>query len=321
MSTTDSVLARLRASWGRAARAVFGDVSWQPPTWWVRSSAATQRTGTATLTAVRANPRFASAILLAIAVVIAGAWYGWHWYRSRPKPIEVGFTVMAPPVTCYACEPPGAPNPLLVQFASSAAPLERVGNKFDPKQAGLSMSPSLEGEWTWDDDKTLRFQPKNDWPVGEKIEVDLAKRGFVADQVRLTEYEFEFVTPAFDAKIAQTEFHQDPIVAGNKKVVATITFTHPVDRESFERRVKLQMFDRVTDTSEKELAAPKHTIVYDQAKLNAYVHTEQLEVPPKAGRLQLTIQPGVHATRGGNETKAPLTESVEVPGLNSLKVA
>jgi hypothetical protein len=326
MESIGSVFARMGAGCRRVARSLFGDVSWQRPGWWVRSSSAAQHRGTLALATVRANPRIASAVLAGIAIAIMGSWYAWHWYQSRPKPVEIGFTVMPPPVTCYACDPPRPPNPLLVQFAGSVAPLDRVGNKFisktgDPRQGGVSMSPTLEGEWTWDDDKTLRFQPAADWPVGQKLDIDFAKRGFVADQVRLTEYEFEFTTPSFDAKIAGTEFHQDPVIAGNKKVVATIAFTHPVDRDSFERRVRLQMFDKITDTSEKELAAPKHTIVYDQLKLNAYIHSEQLEVPPKAGRLQLTIDAGVHATRGGNETKAPLTSNVAVPGLNSLKIA
>ncbi|HVF15286.1 MAG TPA: alpha-2-macroglobulin [Steroidobacteraceae bacterium] len=321
MGSIGSVFARARAACVRTARALLGDVSWQRPAWWVSSSSVARQGGSSALAKIKANPRVASAVLATVALLIAGSWYGWQWYQRQPKPVEVGFTVMPPPVTCYACDPPGPPNPLLVQFAQSAAPLDRVGNKFDPKQGGISMSPVLEGEWTWDDDKTLRFAPSADWPIGQKIEVDFSKRGFVADQVRLSEYGFEFTTPAFEAKVAATQFHQDPVVAGNKKVVATITFSHPVDRDSFERRVKLQMFDKVTDTIEKELTAPKHTIVYDQPKLNAYVHSDQLEVPPKAGRLQLTIDSGFHATRGGNDTKAPLTASVEVPGLNSLKIA
>ena len=48
--------------------------------------------------------------------------------------------------------------------------------------------------------------------------------------------------------------------------------------------VRLRMFNKVSDTIEKELAAPTYTVVYDKLKLNAYVHSAQLEVPPKAGR-------------------------------------
>ena len=47
----------------------------------------------------------------------------------------------------------GPPNPLIVRFDASAAPLERAGHTVEPQQAGISMSPQLAGQWTWDDDK------------------------------------------------------------------------------------------------------------------------------------------------------------------------
>ena len=249
-------------------------------------------------------------------------WCCWRWYENRPQPVEVAFTVTAPPVTCYACEPPGAPNPLIVRFDASTAPLERVGHAVEPQQAGISMQPAA----------------RRSVDLGRRQDAALPARERLADRPALRSRavaqgaspprtcacattSFEFDAPAFDASVAATEFHQDPVVAGNKKVGRNIAFTHPVDPESFEKRVRLQMFDRVTDKIEKELAAPTHTVVYDKLKLNAYVHSAQLEVPPKAGRLNITIEPGVHAARGGNETREKLTTNVEVPGLNSLKIA
>lgn len=256
-----------------------------------------------------------------IVVLIAGAWYGWQWYKSRPQPVLTEFAFSAPGLTCYACEPPGPPNPLVVTFSASTATLERAGHPVDPKQAGIDISPAVAGQWFWDDDRTLRFQPAADWPIGQQYKVGLSKQNFAASHVTLKDYEFTFQAPAFVAKLTNTEFHQDPVVAGNKKVVASISFTHPVDPESFEKRVKLKMFNKVTDTIEKELTAPTFTVIYDKLKLNAFVHSAQLEVPPKAGRLQITIEPGTRAARGGNESKDTLTASIEVPGLNSLKIS
>ena len=54
------------------------------------------------------------------------------------------------------------------------------------------------------------------------------------------------------AKIGGTEFHQDPVVAADKKVVVSIAFTHPVDPERFEKRITLKMFERLTDTQEED---------------------------------------------------------------------
>ena len=317
MSSTRRIGERI----GTALRALLGELTWTRPRWFSSSAAIAQR-GTASVAAeVRANPRRSAIIGLGLLALAIGAVLLWRWYETRPKPVEVAFNVTVPAVTCYSCEPPGSPNPLIVQFESSAAPLDRAGHPVEAKQAGIAMSPELAGQWTWDDDRMLRFQPAADWPVGTRYTVKFDRRQFAAKQVRLKQYDFEFVAPAFAAKIAATEFHQDPVVAGNKKVVATIAFTHPVDPAGFEKRVRLRMFDRVTDKTEKELAEPEYTIVYDKLKLNAFVHSAQLEVPPKAGRLELTIAPGIQAARGGNATQAELQSSVEVPGLNSLKIS
>jgi uncharacterized protein YfaS (alpha-2-macroglobulin family) len=304
-----------------ALRTIFGELNWQPPGWFSASSGAVRQGAGRLNAAARANPKAAALLLAAVAALIAGAWLGWHWYKNRPQPVLTEFAVSAPGLTCYACEPPGAPNPLVVTFSASTATLERAGHPIDPQQAGIDISPAIAGQWSWDDDRTLRFQPAADWPIGQQYKVELSKKNFAASHVTLKEYEFTFQTPAFLAKLANTEFHQDPVVAGNKKVVASINFTHPVDPESFEKRVKLKMFNKVTDTIEQELTAPTFTVIYDKLKLNAFVHSAQLEVPPKAGRLQITIEPGTRAARGGNESKDTLTASVEVPGLNSLKIS
>ena len=263
-----------------------------------------------------------TALLSAATVLLLGAAYiGWRWYENRPRPIETEFTVTAPGITCYDCEPPGKPNPVLVSFSGSAAPLAQTGKDLDPKSDAVRMEPALKGTWHWDSDRLLRFQPAEDWPIGARFNVSLAKRGFVAPHVHLKDYGFSFDSPYFAAKLGDTEFHQDPVVATDKKVVVTVTFTHPVDPEHFEKRVSLKLFERVTDTMEKERGKPAFTVVYDKLHLNAYIHSSQLEVPQKTGRLAIRIEPGLRAARGGNETKSALETSVSVPGLYSLEIS
>jgi alpha-2-macroglobulin len=305
----------------RGLRAAVGEISWQPPQWVSSTAAFVHTRGAATASAARANPQRAALIGAAAVALVVGAVLLWRWYENRPRPVEVTFAVIAPPVTCYACDPPRPPNPLLVRFDTATAPLDRAGHTVQAEQAGISMSPQLAGQWTWDDDKVLRFQPASDWPIGQHFEVSLSRKTFAAGHVRLRDYRFEFDSPAFLAKFATTEFYQDPVVAANKKAVVNIAFTHPVDPESFERRVRLAMFERVNDKIEKELTAPTFTVTYDKLKLNAYVHSGQVEVPAKSGRLHIAIAPGVHAARGGNETRNELATNVDVPGLNSLKIS
>ena len=201
MASIGEIGAKARA----AGRAVFGEVRWQRPQWLTLASARTQQGIASFGTAVRASPARSAAIAAGALAVIVGGYFLWQWYENRPKPVEVAYRVNPVAPTCYSCEPPGKPNALIVQFEASVAPLDRAGHKVQAGEAGISMSPQLPGEWTWDDDRLLRFQPAEDWPVGAKIAVKFDRKNFAAPQVRLAEYEFEFGTPAFDARIAATE--------------------------------------------------------------------------------------------------------------------
>ena len=226
-------------------------------------------------------------------------------------------------MTCYACEPPRPPNPLIVHFDASAATLERAGHPVDAKQAGIYISPAVAGQWFWDDDTVLRFQPAADWPIGQHYKVSLRRaKSSPPRTCSLKEYRFEFDTPAFVAKLATTEFHQDPVVAGTRKSSPTSASRIPSIRRASSGACGSKMFNRVTDKIEKELSAPTFTVIYDKLKLNAFVHSAQLEVPPKAGRLQITIEPGTHVgARRQRIAKDDSRASVDVPGLNSLKIA
>ena len=160
----------------RGLRAAFGQVSWQPPQWVSSSASFVHDHGAAAASAARANPRRAALIGAGALALVVAAVLLWRWYENRPRPVEVTFAVTAPPVTCYACDPPRPPNPLIVRFDAATAPLERAGHAVEPKQAGISISPQLAGQWTWDDDKVLRFQPASDWPIGQRFEVSLSRK-------------------------------------------------------------------------------------------------------------------------------------------------
>ncbi len=304
----------------KTLRAVLGNMNWQPPAWinWVRKRVI--QAITAVVTYLRNRPRHAAivsgSVLLGMALLVVG----WRWYQAQPKPLEVSFTVSRPAITCYSCEPPGKPNALHIQFDNSVAPVELSGHVLDLKKSHISIDPQIAGEWRWEDDHTLTFQPAVDWAVGQNYEVSIARKGVVAPQIRLQKYSFEFESAAFAAHINNTEFYQDPEVAANKKVVVNVKFTHAVDPERFEKRIAIKMFSRETDTREIEVTPPHYTVVYDKLKLNAFIHSDKLDVPPKAGRLEITIDSGLQAARGGNKTNNPLHSSVDVPGLNSLKI-
>src|SRR5688572_22211626 len=168
----------------RWSRSVVGDLQWSPPLWPRRVVAATLRAREQ----VRSNPRRSGWIAGTALAVIAASVLGWRWYQSLPKPVEYSVAVTAPERTCIECEPPGKPNPVVLNFSGSVALLEMAGKVIDPASAGVSLRPALAGEWRWQDDHTLVFTPAGEWPLGKTYTVGFARRGFVAPQVRLDSY-------------------------------------------------------------------------------------------------------------------------------------
>jgi hypothetical protein len=102
--------------------------------------------------------------------------------------------------------------------------------------------------------------------------------------------------------------------------VFDVQFTHPVDPAEFERRVEV----RVAGQKEGVLGVGRETtpftVVYDKLKLVASIHSASSAVPKNPTTLEVHIDAGVRAARGGNPTTLPLTAGASVPSLYSLAV-
>jgi uncharacterized protein YfaS (alpha-2-macroglobulin family) len=295
---------RIGAALARLPRLLFGSVEWQPPNWISILRARSFALGSWT----RSNPRQAALRAGLILLVIAAAFGGTWWYRHRPRPVEIALHVVAPELTKLEKEK-WKVFPLVVVFDGSVAPLDKVGKTVAP---GPALSPSLDGEWTWDDDHHLSFQPKNDWPIGQSFTISIPKKGFVANHIRLAEYELTFATAPFAAAVSDAEFYQDPVDPSLKKVVATVTFTHPADAADFEKHLGIHM------EGEPEQASDKFTVTYDKYKLNAYIHSGPIPIPPKDTSMWITLAAGIHAASGGPATEKKIERQVSIPGIYSF---
>jgi hypothetical protein len=115
---------------------------------------------------IKGNPRrFAkyAGTLVVLAAIGGGAWYA---YSLIPKPELVTLDVTNPPLTQLEDEHP-KPQPLVVHFSASVAPLDLVGKEV----VGVRTKPELAGRWSWRDDQTLVLEPEADWPVGQVVDV------------------------------------------------------------------------------------------------------------------------------------------------------
>jgi uncharacterized protein YfaS (alpha-2-macroglobulin family) len=288
---------------------VLGRVSWSPPPWVDRLVAILKRW-----------PREIAGGTAALVAVVALGWFGWQWYLHLPHPPEperITMSVQGPAMTDYA-NADGSPavivHPLHVKFSASAAPIERVGKTVT---RGITMSPALKGVWTWVDDRTLRFVPAADWPVGAHVEVDFDVDQAFAPHVLMADDHVTFDIPAFAVTAGTGEFYQDPQNPTAKKTIMPVRFNYPVDTAEFEKRIALEL----KGTDNQPLTPLKFTVTYDAAKMNAWIHSQPLALPRDNDTVELNLDSGVRTTRGGDGTDAPLKMAVNVPGLYSLTVS
>jgi uncharacterized protein YfaS (alpha-2-macroglobulin family) len=303
LCTAAKVIAGL--SWF-SARAI-GHWEWQPPYWLIWFGQHLLRGWRYLI----ADAKRVAVVLL----VLFGAGGGWLWYKNRPIPHYVSYTIAAPGLTEYGAIGISSIKPLDVHFSESAAPLRQIQKTID---AGVEISPKVAGTWSWLNDKDLEFKPRNDWPIDQAFTVSFARKAFFAPGVRLEDNSFEFRSQPFSAKIAQSQFYQDPADPNLKKLVATVQFSHPVDTGQFEQKVSLNLAKDAEYLGLKP-DSRNYTVVYDKFKLQAYIHSAALAMPRDDIQMTLWIGKGVRAARGGNETKDPMTSAVTIPGRSSLR--
>ncbi len=294
------LLTWLRSGLAWALKPVVGEVAWTAPEW---------------VRVVQRNPRQSAQAALIVLIAGAGSYYGWQWWKNRPHPPEperITWQLHAPAITDYT-QQPIVIDPLTMNFSASAAPIEAVGK---PVSAGIAIQPAVKGQWAWVDDKTLKFTPAADWPVGQHYVVNFDATKAFAPHVLMADDHFEFDTVAFSALFGKGEFYQDPQDATAKKIIQQVNFNYPVDTAKFEKAVSLNLLQ----ADGKDGTALQFSVTYDQYKLHAFVHSQPLALPRDDGAIAVRLAKGVCSARGGACTDYEPQSRVRVPGLYSLTI-
>jgi len=291
-------------------RGLFGEMQWNLPPWLRWSGKQFANAGEI----VKRKPKASAASALGLILLIAGGLFGYHWYSHLPKPVYPQCAVTAPALTTYPKDKQKI-YPLVLTCNESVAPLEAVGK---PATKGITLSPKVAGQWLWESDRKLVFTPAADWPIDQKFDLKLAKEKFLAPQVRLEKYDYEFKTAPFVMQITENQFYQDPSDPALKKLVATVRFSHSVDSKTFEKLIELQL---AKDAAFLGLSGDStgFTVTYDKLKLHAYIHSHSLGLPREDSSMTLFLKKGISASRGGNATLHDIHSDITIPGRFSLK--
>lgn len=303
---------------GRVYAYLFGALSWTPPLWVGQCRTRVAASGITTQAAQQIqrmrthiqqharNYRF-TAMGVAVLLVLGAA--GYLWYKAQPKPVE--FTLSGTPPSAMRLAENATPDSLRLTIDGSAARLDQIGK---PISQGISLSPTINGEWRWDSDSQLTFTPTQDWAVGQDYVVRLDKSLF-PDHVRLSDYTYRFASAAFSTSISNIEFYQDPKNPKLKKVVATAVFSHAVDTADFEKRITLRMAGQKEGFLGLGAKTYPFKVSYNKFKGEAYIHSDPIEIPAKDSAMTLVIDSGVRSMFGGPAFKEKLESKVTIPGM------
>lgn len=294
---------------------LFGRFSWAAPAW---------------LSALNRFRQRRAGIFWGFIVVAIAATAGYQYYQLLPKPITVMADITAPSLTSDAKN--AKPNPLMIEFLydvsllapgqqapsgyPSVARIDLVGSDLPE---GITLSPAKKGTWTWISDRRLRFVPETDWPAGVKYTVAFDSSIFT-ERTKLSLSEFTFSSAPFDVDVAEIKFYQDPTELSIRRVVSTLTFSHPVDKASFEKSVTMGM--RPSDSSKNVALAPyTFDIAYSDNLREAYIQSQPIELPNQTNYMTLQVDGKVNTILGGEPFDNKVTEKVLIPDIYSfLKV-
>lgn len=285
-------------------RGLFGVWHWDKPAWVNRLG----RWFAPRIRYLKGHPWQSVSALLLAAGVGGASWYGYHLWEMRPKPATIDFSVAAPERMKIE-EKNAKPNPLVITFTGSVAPLNLAGKDITE---GVTIKPAVAGRWRWLDDRRLALQPDKEWLVGQSFEVAFEKQ-LVAEQILLARDEFSFAAPAFTATLDKSEFYQDPLDPALKKAIFQVRFSHPVDAASLEKAVEMVLVG-AKDTKIKPEPIP-FTVSYDKLGLNAFIHSRPLAIPQHPQQVRFLLNKGVKAKGSEAETASGLQSEARVPGL------
>ncbi len=281
---------------------IVGELQWTPPPWLARIGAGRLSIGLAAAAGV---------VALGIGIV--------RYYESLPQPPGIVAQVSVPGITPIV-DDTLRPLPLVVDFSvqsdprfpvhtvGSIARIDRVGETLD---AGATLDPAMPGTWRWETETRLVFEPTRDWPAGQRYALRFDESLF-APGLSLRHDQVQFTTHPLGAAVDALEYYQNPVDRNERRIVATLSFTHPVDAAALDSALSLTM-----RASDETIAQPPRTLArtieFAGHGRMAYVHSEQVPIPPHENYATLTIDESLAPASGRSRIGADIRQTVRIP--------
>jgi hypothetical protein len=231
--------------------------------------------------------------------------------KGPPTAAKITFNIQAPPLT--PLHENARPHPLLVEFSGSVAKLEDLQKVVEN---GIELKPGLQGEWKWTGDNLLEFTPQTDWPAGTEYTVYFNENLF-PEHILLNDYKKSFKTHPFNIRLESNSFYIDPRNEDLKQIASTVSFSHPVKVETFEKNVTLRPVKIPDGIRSFKNRKYELNITYDDFFGKAYILSEALPMPEDDVTMELVVEEGVEPQNDGEESTDEIKSRVTVPGVSN----
>lgn len=204
------------------------------------------------------------------------------------------------------------PDRLAVYFSNDVCPIDMNGKEVED---GITITPAIPGIWKWDSLDTLIFYPSKRWELNQKYKVAFADKIF--EKGTKLSGDLSFQTVGFSASRRNSEFYINPLNANEKKATFEVRASHPIDRSSFEKAVKITLVENVN--ADKKNPVMKNigwTVNYGEDDTSAYIISDSIPIPEYTSRAELSVGP-FNSSWGGNQSSA-ITDDVSVPGMRDF---
>ncbi len=207
------------------------------------------------------------------------------------------------------------PSKLRLRFPEAIAPSELIKKNLEK---GITLNPSIEGAWSWEDERNLLFTPAEHWPLGKKYSLQFDSTVF-GDEVSNKEYKSSFVTPTLGFTLRSSELYVNPKAPKEKRVIATVYASHPFDKAAFEKHLSFRLEPRSKKrfsdgTSSKNF---EFKVRYNEEKRLAYLQSDLLPIPEDDAQMRIVLRKGVTSSLGVSGSGGSAQGLVYVPGKNN----
>ncbi|WP_299268316.1 MG2 domain-containing protein [uncultured Psychrosphaera sp.] len=262
--------------------------------------------------------------VISVVVLVTLAVIGYNYYLSLPQPVSYTISNTGPGLTRYNSEtlhpeavyirfkPSKSRNNKNEEVSRSVAKLELLGKEIT---SGITMTPEVAGVWRWNEEDSLKFQPKQDWPAGKKYTVSFDASIFKPDLL-LNNDSTSFTTPRFKMSLASFELYQDPQVTNSHKVVATLNATHPVELESIKEN--LTLIQPLSGKGSNGEYKYKFDVKSDKHQRRIYITSEKIKIQDSRSYMYLELDKGIEPIYGDSSSAYKVKKTLSIPSVSSF---